>query len=333
MPLHLVLPYSDWAERDDIAAFASSVSLPATALLLGRGSRQPAQPESLDIWLANRCGLADLPVAPLTMALDLPGEEPGFWMRADPVHLRVDRDRLLLVDPRHFSLTQAEADGLCSGLNALYRDDGFRFVAATPSRWYLRLPADPGLHWSPIDAALGHDVREHLPKGDGALKWHGLLNEIQMCLYNHPVNDARVAAGQPAIQSVWLWGGGQYPLADKPVAPAQPVLSDLPLVVALTQHGGGQARPAPAAFDAVQGDAVVVLDALRDGNLYGDAHGWLSAWLALEADWFAPALAALKAGRLDELAVSMPEAGFGVKVTQRALWALWRKPVLPWEVR
>ncbi|AOX99525.1 hypothetical protein [Jeongeupia sp. USM3] len=332
MPLHLVLPYSDWAARDEIAAFARSVSLPATAMLLGRGARRPARPEPLETWLANRCGLGDLPVAPLTMALDLPGEAPGFWLRADPVHLRVDRDRLLLVDAGHFPLTQAEADGLCAGLNALYRDDGLRFVAATPSRWYLRLPADPGLVWSPIDAVLGRDVREHLPKGDGALRWHGLLNEIQMCLYNHPVNDARVAAGKPAIQSVWPWGGGQYPLADKPVAPAQPVLSDLPLVAALTQHGGGQARPAPSDFEAVSGDAVVVLDTLRDGNLYGDAHAWLSAWLALETDWLAPALAALKGGRLDELAISMPEAGFAVKVTQRTLWAFWRKAVLPWEV-
>ncbi|WP_432720724.1 hypothetical protein R0381_002987 [Jeongeupia wiesaeckerbachi] len=333
MPLHLVLPFSDWSERDEIAAFAQSVSLPSTSLLLGRGKRQTARAESLETWLAQRFGLSDLPVAPLTLALDLPGEEPGFWLRADPVHLRVDRDRLLLVDAGQFSLTQAEADGLCAGLNALYRDDGFRFVAAAPARWYVRLPGDPGLNWSPLDAVLGRDVREHLPKGDGALKWHGLLNEIQMCLYNHPVNDARVAAGKPAIQSVWLWGAGHYPLADKPVAPAQPVLSDLPLVAALTQHGGGQTKPAPASFDAVSGDAVVVLDQLRDGNLYGDAHAWLSAWLALEADWFAPALVAIKAGRLDELAISMPEAGFAVKVTQGSLRAFWRKPALPWEVR
>ncbi|BCL75135.1 hypothetical protein JHS3_08710 [Jeongeupia sp. HS-3] len=333
MQLHLVLPYSDWPERDDIAAFAQSVALPATSLLFGRGQAQSAQAESLEVWLAKRYGLADLAVAPLTLALDLPGEEPGYWLRADPVHLRADRDRLLLLDTKHFSLAQSEADGLCAGLNKLYRDDGFRFIAATPTRWYLRLPADPGLSWSSIDEALGRDVREHLPKGEAAMKWHGLLNEIQMCMYNAPVNDARVAAGQPAIQSIWPWGGGMFPPADKPVAPAQVVRSDLPLVNALVQLGGGVAKPAPARFDDVFADGVVVLDTLREGNLYGDAHAWLSAWLALEAEWFAPALAALKTGELSELAISMPEAGFAVKVTKASLWKFWRKPKQPWKVR
>ena len=58
----------------------------------------------------------------------------------------------------------------------------------------------------PLELA-GADVDPNLP----ARGWHPLLTEIQMALYDHPVNTAREARGAPVVNSVWFWGGGALP--------------------------------------------------------------------------------------------------------------------------
>jgi hypothetical protein len=43
--------------------------------------------------------------------------------------------------------------------------------------------------------------------------WRHAINEAQMVLHAHPVNQARQAAGQPVVNSLWPWGGGRLPAA------------------------------------------------------------------------------------------------------------------------
>ena len=45
----------------------------------------------------------------------------------------------------------------------------------------------------------------------GTKRWHSILNEIQMVLHEHPVNEAREGRGEPPVNSVWLWGAGPMP--------------------------------------------------------------------------------------------------------------------------
>jgi hypothetical protein len=42
------------------------------------------------------------------------------------------------------------------------------------------------------------------------MDWLKLLNEIQMFLYQHPVNQQRELRGQPVINSLWCWGADSY---------------------------------------------------------------------------------------------------------------------------
>ena len=42
------------------------------------------------------------------------------------------------------------------------------------------------------------------------------MNEAQMILHTHPVNAEREARGMPAVNSVWLWGGGTLPAITPP---------------------------------------------------------------------------------------------------------------------
>jgi 2,3-bisphosphoglycerate-independent phosphoglycerate mutase len=54
-------------------------------------------------------------------------------------------------------------------------------------------------------------VAEHLPQGPGADFLMGLMERSKAVLAEHPVNQARRAAGKRLATQVWLWGQGRAP--------------------------------------------------------------------------------------------------------------------------
>jgi len=53
---------------------------------------------------------------------------------------------------------------------------------------------------------LNQDVSPYLPRGEGALEWAKLTNEMQMLLFSHPANAAREVRGELPINSLWFDG-------------------------------------------------------------------------------------------------------------------------------
>ena len=148
-----------------------------------------------------------LPVAHFTAALD--GLDHGHnWLRADPVHLQVNMDQLLLVPGSALQISAEDADALTTALNRHFAEDGLQFVAPHPNRWYVRLTHTAAVTHTPLDQVAGQNINDFLPQGADAMRWHQWLNEIQMLLYTHPANDAREQQGLPLIHSVWFWGEG-----------------------------------------------------------------------------------------------------------------------------
>ncbi len=146
---------------------------------------------------------ADLPVAAITRLAD-GGEigEAGWWLRADPVHLRPDLHGVLLADARVLALESAEVDALVVAFNQTFAEDGLCLEAPRPDRWYLRLPTDPGLRTHALAQVIGRDIHAWMPYGTAGRRWNGLLTEIQMLFHHHPVNRAREERHQPLINSV-----------------------------------------------------------------------------------------------------------------------------------
>jgi 2,3-bisphosphoglycerate-independent phosphoglycerate mutase len=54
-------------------------------------------------------------------------------------------------------------------------------------------------------------VADHLPRGPGAEVLIDLMERSRAVLRDHPVNQARRAAGRPAATQIWLWGQGKAP--------------------------------------------------------------------------------------------------------------------------
>ncbi len=132
----------------------------------------------------------------------------GFWLYAAPVHLVLQRDTFSLAAPVPLPLQSEESDALTSALNQHFSVDGMQFFWHE-NQWFLRLENNPNIQTSSQENALNKDINAFLPTGAGATRWAKFQNEVQMLLFDHPVNLARESKGLPAINSLWCDGGGQ----------------------------------------------------------------------------------------------------------------------------
>lgn len=334
MRCHLVIPHAIWPNQSEAAEVTVGLLPPALSLLVGRGVRESFVPISFQDWLGQAFGLSDFPAGPLTLASERPDEPAGYWLRADPVHLAINQRGAEMADPRSLAVSPDEAEQLVAALNKQFAGDDLHFLAATPDRWLLQLHELPNAIFSPLESVYGRSVGEFLPQGADAARWHRRLNEIQMLLYAHPVNDIRAALGQPLINSLWLWGGGIHPLRCSLRKPAELVFSNDSMVATLAKLAGARRAPRPDSFGGITGtDVLVLLDDLILPALWRDAIVWREAWEMLETSWLAPARELLADGRLSELLITMPEAGLKITVHKHDLWRVWRRPRLPWQTQ
>ena len=138
------------------------------------------------------------------------GNQAGnaFWLYALPVHLVLQRDSFSLTAPVPLPLTNSEVDALTALFNEHFATDNKSFFWQE-DKWFLRLENNPNIQTNAPLAAINKDISTYLPTGDGAMRWASFSNEIQMLLFEHPINQAREAKGQLAINSIWCYGLGK----------------------------------------------------------------------------------------------------------------------------
>jgi hypothetical protein len=284
----LTVLVSDLLPPADAPDAMRALRLPALEKWLGRARSARAPSAGTTQWLARAWRREEpLPVAALTLASD-EGAQPGSWMRADPVHLRVERDALMLHDAASLAVSREEADSLIAALGAFFAGDGMEFTAPVPGRWYVRVPEGETPSTTPLDDAVGRNVFGMLPAQGKRIRWHAAVTEAQMLLAAHPANAVREEAGLPAINGVWFWGGGEWP--GTLVPPFASVIADHELARGLAIASGLSPASLPERLDAVPASAsgiLVVLDQLTAPLRRGNADEWIVAAQALDRDWFA----------------------------------------------
>jgi hypothetical protein len=336
MQCTLLIPHLFWPD-ETATSVTRDLELPQLTKLLARASSDRFSAISTEGWMCEAFDVArqhDWPIAPLTFAIDGGNAGDDYWLRADPVHLNVTRDRLVLADSALFELRAEEAQSLVATLNAYFAESGLLFQAPHPKRWYAKLARPPAVATRGISEVAGQDVRRHLPAGAEALAWHRLFNEIQMLLHEHPTNESREARGEPPVNSVWFWGGGTRPAVS--ARHFQYVWSDNITAVALATAAGAHAKPLPADAETWLKSAVpspaashlITFDALATAVAYRDSEAWRTATASLESRWLAPLLRALRANRLTRITlVALGEShAYRFVLGRSDLLKLWRRP-------
>lgn len=155
----------------------------------------------------------DFPLAALSLLAE--GQSPGSacWMRLDPVCLHPDRTEAILIAHDELALDVAEADALQESIRPLLDEWSVSLIKTAPHHWYARLPAPNLLTTTALIEAKGLGISRLMPAGKDQIKWHGLMNEVQMLWHTHPVNIEREQRGCLQASSVWMWGCGSLPEA------------------------------------------------------------------------------------------------------------------------
>ena len=252
-----------------------------------------------------------------------PGE--AFWLSADPVHLQVNRDQLILLAPESLSITDAEAVSLCAALNRHFAPDGLNFLAPEPHRWYLSAARPPHILTSSLSRAVGRDIDRMLPQGEDRLAWHRIFNEVQMLLHAHPVNEEREQRGALPINSLWFSGGGTLPHARTTV---HAVMGSSALARGLSKLAGTPFISTGQGIDAISADDVLIeLHDAAAASMHLDPAAWKDALENLEQRWFAPLGAQLKKGRIRQLVIATVADGRSHQwsVSRMNLWRWWRR--------
>ena len=294
----------------------------ALELLLARGRSRAKAAQPLEGWIQEAFELSEgtFPAGALTLLACGGDPGDGWWTRADPVHLRVMRDHLVVVPGESFDLSREEADALCTALNRHF--PGLNLTAAEPRRWCAMVSEALSLDGGSALDSVGQEA-------DPPAKAAPLLTELQMALHGHPVNEAREARGEPAVNSVWLWGAGRAPRSS---CPWQSVAADDPTIIGAARLAGARHRALPpSAREWLErlpedGRHLGVLDALRAPlALEKDVQ---TERLVLERDWFEPLLAALRNGGIGMLTLHVPDGAeaLSFEIIRGDLRRFWRLP-------
>jgi len=306
--------------------------LPALEWLFAHGTLTRSGGRGLEACLLQQFGIEGaLPAACYTQLADGGTADGAYWLRADPVHLQAQRDQLVLVDGAMLAITADEAGALTATLNQHFAQDKLRFIPRHPARWYIALDTAADLTTHPLPQVAGRAINERLPSGAEGRRWNQLLNEAQMLLHAHPVNQMRETQGQPAINSVWVWGGGAaQALEPSPWGGmwADDALARGLAIAARTKVHDLPPYATPFLAEAKIGDThLVVLEGLRRAAWYGDDAAWREGLARLEANWIKPLLQALRRGSVSEMTLhAIGEQGC-LTVTSNRLrrWQFWRR--------
>lgn len=314
---------------------AEPQSLKELDLLYSRANLQAGSAKSIEATLFNLFGIVvdeskDLPVAALTDFL-VNGEslENRWFMRADPVYIQPNRDHLLMMGNTELEINMQEAENIVSDINNTYSDQSWKIKAVTPKQWVLEQDQEENLQTqSPFEVA-GKNINDFLPKGDNDSNWRALMNELQMFLHNHPVNQQRQMQGLSIANSLWFWGCGKLPTLSSTEKIFAQCWSNETVSLALARLSGVPRTDLPeSASDWLKqaitpGKHLVFVETLSYDFLHDDPVAWWRSLVAFNSQWIAPLIDALKANTVEDIKV-MDDNGDFYYLNRQLLSRWWR---------
>lgn len=265
----------------------------------------------------------DYPIAAIAAAADGLDVGRAYWLRADPVHLVLQRDCFSLGESIPLPVSSEHAKSMIASLNQHFNQDGLMFLIGKSGAWYLRAEKTPSIKTSLPSVASGKNIHQFMPHGLESSKWLAVLNEVQMLLYEHPANEAREFSGEVAVNSVWLSGGGlmpQSPVTHSPVTQGEAnlILADSAFYHGLAKFADEPYQGLPSSLDDVLNHQV--------------QHIRLQLPIANTLVWFDMLMAALKEKKIKQLTLNIGfyEKSIIVKIKPIDTYKFWRsnKPVM-----
>jgi len=254
-------------------------------------------------WLARHVGCESLAaeppacVAARCSTADLTG---AVWL-ASPVHCVAGLSSLHLDHRGLLKLPIATLAALAADFQTVFRGADFVLEPLASGGFLLAGPAISDAQASEPARSVGMSIAATLPRAP-ALRRLGA--EIEIWLHEHPVNRLRGERGEPAVTSLWLWGGGMLTRTPAAAAADTRIATDRaygrdPYLEGLWCARGARVQPLPARIEDLSGErarcSVIVLE-LTELLATDRAASVGDALARLDARWLAPAAALLARG-------------------------------------
>lgn len=213
------------------------------------------------------------------------------WAFITPCHWTVHADHVHMDDPAQLSLTAQDQDALWQSMEPYFSEDGLTLFAQNHERdgryWLAHGAVFEDLPTATLDRVAGQTVDPWMPRQARAKALRRLQNEMQMLLYEHPVNDDRARHHLASVNSFWVSATG---------TPDGHVLT-----------------PQPTALQ--------IHTALRSAALKDDGHAWAQAWQALDQTLLADTLQRLNNGEPVNIILTGEQLAVAVSQRPTTLWA------------
>ena len=223
---------------------------------------------------------------------------------AAPVRYEAEISNVRLPADGILSLHPSEAEALAVDFNRVWHDAGIHLLAGRRGDLFCLFDQPTVAITCDPEDVLERHIADHLPSGAAAPRLRQLMSEIEMWLFEHAVNRTRIAAATPAVNGLWLWGGG-------------PALESLPAVDGWTAGDD----PFFKAFGTPRGAA--------SGVMAWAAEPGSAEWREAGAPRLERSVADLASGRIARLELSARHRCFSVGA--RWSWRFWRRPRPWWE--
>ena len=263
-------------------------------------SREPDA--TMSAWICASFGIErqnDWPAGAILAQAHGTHDGSTFWICAQPVHLAIDRDDLVLQPRSLLNLSEQESRTLFRLLEPHFAGHELEMKHIDTGLWCIGSKRGQQLVTTDLELAEGRSVDGLLPSGNDAAWWQRLVLEAQMILHEHEINVAREERGDLPINSLWLCGGGAVPAVHR-CFDTMSVQDPLLRAAALLSQARLIEMPNNA-LDVIGENKHALVETMMST---GDGPG--ASLSTLEADWIAPAWKALNSGRLDQLRLVLP---------------------------
>ena len=200
---HSIIAYA-CTPSEPLSEGLGTLNLPHLATLLGKMTcvSQGFTPTDLE----NEKHPEAAYLMPHESALNLWGLSPQYGQEAiiTPCHWQVGMNEVVMLNPKEIQLSPEESQALLAAIQPYFAEDGLEVTYESPLVWRAKGALFKDLPFAPLERVVGQHVNAWMPSASKARSLQRLQSEMQMLLYQHPVNDLRSQHGRWAVNSFWV---------------------------------------------------------------------------------------------------------------------------------
>ena len=210
--LDLIIPGLFDLPGDELETSFLQLELPALNHILRFGRPRATEAYDLESMLIQSMawsGFRTLPFAQAHAGPESPDSNKLLLCKA--VHLKTDMHNMIVVPIEDNQENRNDIIIIINDLEELFKVD-FDIQEVQEGIWLMHVQqCTPARHYPHYLSVVGRKADPFVEQSRQALPWYKLINEMQMFMHQHAINQNRLESGLLPINSLWFWGAGELP--------------------------------------------------------------------------------------------------------------------------